>query len=413
MQETPKGLRLHIAILGRRNAGKSTLLNTLARQQVSIVSPHAGTTTDPVEKTMELAPLGPVVFIDTAGMDDTGELGRQRIDRSRAIIARADMAILVTDGQEWGDAEKNLADTLLSQKIPFVVARNKIDSGAPLNESWQGFSILPAEVPVINTEVLHGKGIDKLLDALAALAGHDQAEKPLMSDLLPENGLALLVVPLDSGAPKGRLILPQVQAIRDCLDGERVCMICTDRQAASAISRLKPDLVVCDSQVARQAEALTPAEIPFTTFSILMARNKGNLEQFAAGAAALELLSSGDTVLIEEACSHHAQKDDIGRVKIPRLLKKMTGADLQFCHHQGKELAEYDDNIRAIVHCGACVITRRQMEARQQRAKEANIPMTNYGMAITLTQGILGRALKPFPEALAVWEKARLQHEKR
>lgn len=407
MMDTPKGLRRHIAIMGRRNAGKSTLMNALARQTVAIVSPQAGTTTDPVEKTMEIAPMGPVVLIDTAGIDDEGEIGRQRIERSRSIQARSDIAVLVTDGEIWEDPEQELARSLIGQKVPFVVARNKMERNGSALEKWRRETGLPEDITIVDISARENIGLERLVKALAGLDVEESGAKPLLADLLPPGGLVLLIVPLDTGAPKGRLILPQVQAIRDCLDGGRICMVSTEKEGPGAIARLKPDLVVCDSQVAGAAARMTPKDVPFTTFSILMARNKGNLAEFAAGAAALEKLRPGDTVLIEEACSHHAQKDDIGRVKIPALLNKMCGGGLNIRHHQGKEPGAYGEDIKAVVHCGACVITRRQMLVRQAGAGRANIPMTNYGMAMTLGQGILERALEPFPEALTAWKQAQ------
>lgn len=406
MHDTPKGLRRHIAILGRRNAGKSTLVNTLARQNVSIVSDTAGTTTDPVEKTMELAPLGPVVLVDTAGVDDTGELGRMRVDRSYAILRRADLAIIVTDGKNWGEEERTLADKLKAANAPFLICRNKSELGLPAQEKWRKENKIDADTPLIDICAKTGNALGEVVNALAKLAGADDGEKQLLADLLPENGVVILVVPLDTGAPKGRLILPQVQAIRDCLDGRKICIVTTEKDYPAGLAALvaPPALVVCDSQVVDIVAAQTPQDVALTTFSILMARFKGNLTEFAKGAAALQNLKPGDAALIQEACSHHAQKDDIGTVKIPLLLKKLAGGELEIRHAQGKELIDYDRDIKAIVHCGACVITRKQMLARQKNA--GAIPMTNYGMAISLCQGILPRALQIFPEALAAYQLA-------
>lgn len=407
MIETPKGLRTHIAILGRRNAGKSALINAIANQQVAIVADKPGTTTDPVEKVMELKPLGPVVIIDTAGMDDPGALGSMRVERSAKIMRRADLAILVTDGDLWENAEKEISGKLLENKIPFVVVRNKQDKGSFENkEKWLKDTGLPEKTPVVDISADKRLGLDNLLNALAAVHKED-ADKPLLADLVPPSGVIVLVVPLDSGAPKGRLILPQVQAIRDSLDGRLICVITTEMEYPEALAKLKsaPSLVVCDSQVIHKVAAQTPENIPLTTFSILMARFKGNLESFAKGAAAINSLKPGDSVMIQEACSHHPQKDDIGRIKIPRLLTKKAGGDLQIQMSAGKELAEYPDNIKVIVHCGACVITQGQMETRQQLAESCSIPMTNYGMTISLCQGVLERVLGPFPEALAAYKK--------
>lgn len=409
MQDTPKGLRRHIAILGRRNAGKSSLINCLAGQEIAIVSEHAGTTTDPVEKTMELAPLGPVVLIDTAGIDDVGDLGEKRVARTLAILRRADLAVIVAEGDVWSDYERELARRLDEEHIPYLIARNKADLGPLPGNDWRNKSGIRKGVPVVDTAALSGAGKDEVIASLAAIAEAVE-ERSILADLVPEKGVAVLVVPLDSGAPKGRLILPQAQAIRDCLDWQRICMICTEKDYPEVYKKLAapPDLVVCDSQVVHLVAAQTPEAVPLTTFSILMARFKGDLTSFARGAAALEKLKPGDTVLIEEACSHHAQEDDIGRVKIPRLLRKLAGGDLDIRHRQGKEIQAYDPEIKAIIHCGACILTRRQMCQRQ--GNSGGIPMTNYGMAISLAQGILRRALKSFPDALAAFEKGRQDH---
>lgn len=401
MSDTPKGLRTHIAIMGRRNAGKSSLLNALARQQAAIVSDTPGTTTDPVEKTMELAPLGPVVLIDTAGIDDEGELGSLRVDSANAILLRADLAILVTDGERWEAPEQELAQSLIKTGIPWLVVRNKLDTGPFCSE-------VPVSAPVIDISSKTGAGLPELVASLAKLADADSVNKKLLSDLVAPGEVALLVAPIDSGAPKGRLILPQMQAIRDCLDNRAICLVTTDAAFEQALQSLAqpPALVICDSQVVAQVAAKTPAHIPLTTFSILMARFKGDLVAFAEGAAALEALRPGDVVTIQEACSHHAQKDDIGTVKIPRLLRKLAGGELKILHRQGKGICSYDADTKVIVHCGACVITRRQMLVRQAQAGQT--PMTNYGMTISLCQGILPRALALFPDALAAYQAKRL-----
>ncbi len=405
MEDTPKGLRTHIALFGRRNAGKSSLLNALAGQTVAIVSEKPGTTTDPVEKTMELQPLGPVVLVDTAGIDDEEGLGPRRVERSLQILRRADAALLLTEGGTWGEAEDSLARKLVQAGVPFAVAASKADLPGFVLRRPAG---LPEDVPVIAVSARTGEGLDAVRGALAALLPEaGLPEPPLLSDLLPETGLALLVVPIDSGAPKGRLILPQVQAIRDLLDGRRLCLVTTEADLPAALQALKepPSLVVCDSQVVRTADRLTPPEIPLTTFSILMARFKADLVPLARGAAALRHLRPGDRVCIQEACSHHPQKDDIGRVKLPRLLAKLAGGPLDTVMSAGKEMSDFPEGCRAVVHCGACVITRAQMLARLREARRRGIPMTNYGMAISLAQGVLLRTLSPFPEALRAFSE--------
>lgn len=400
MQEVPRGLRLHIALVGRSNVGKSSLCNALAGQPVSLVSDMAGTTADPVEKTLELAPLGPVVLLDTAGIDDTGELGGLRAARSLHILRRADVALLVTDQSCWGDEEARLAALLRRQGIPFAVVRNKCD--VPCAASASRIPDLPPEIPVVAVSARSGAGLETLRTALSSLVPDDTA-RPLLSDLLPPHGLVLFVVPLDTGAPRGRLILPQVQAIRDSLDGRDLCLLATERDMPMALASLSrpPDLVVCDSQVVHLAAAAAPPSVPLTTFSILMARFKGDLAAFAHGAAAMRALHPGALVCIQEACSHHPQEDDIARVKLPRLLQEFAGCPLRFCWDAGKEFPAYDRACALVVHCGACVITRGQMLARQRAAAAAGLPMTNYGMAISLAQGVLRRVLSPFPDALA------------
>ena len=392
-------------LVGRRNAGKSSLMNRLARQQAAIVSDRAGTTTDPVEKTMELAPLGPVVLIDTAGVDDLGELGAKRIDRTYAMLERADAAILVTDGDAWHEAEQELAMRLRKTAVPWLIARNKCEKGLAGQTEWRKLADIGEDVPVVDVSALTGAGMPALVSALADLATTEE-NRQLLADLLPPGGVVALVAPLDSGAPKGRLILPQVQAIRDCLDGQRMCLVCTEKEYSRVYQKLvvAPDLVVCDSQVVARVAQATPPDVPLTTFSILMARFKGDLAAFAQGAAALAKLCPGDAVLIEEACSHHAQKDDIGRVKIPRLLEKMAGGPLAIRHSQGKDCSGYAPDLKAVIHCGACVLTRTQMRRRQKRA--GIVPMTNYGMTISLAQGLLPRVLAVFPDALAAFEAA-------
>ncbi len=405
MKETPKGLRLHIALFGRRNVGKSSLLNALTGQQASIVSDMPGTTTDPVEKTLEMAPLGPVVFLDTAGLDDEGELGGLRAERSLQVMDRIDLALLVTEGTVWGEHESRIADLLREKHIPFMVVVNKADAegDAPaLSGMPDGLA------PLVRASARTGEGLETVRKTLQAIVP-DAAlrEPPLLTDLLPEQGVVVLVAPIDAGAPKGRLILPQVQAIRDVLDGRRICLIVTEAELPAALDRLTtpPDLVVCDSQVVHTVDRYTPAEIPMTTFSVLMARFKGDLSGLARGAAALHGLVPGDTVVVQEACSHHPQKDDIGRIKLPRLLNRLAGGELHILFQAGKEFPVYDPACKVVVHCGGCVITRGQMLARLRAARNAGCPMTNYGLAISLAQGVLRRVLSPFPDALCAYEE--------
>lgn len=400
----PRGLRPHIALVGRRNAGKSALLNALAGQAVSIVSETPGTTTDPVAKTMELAPLGPVVLLDTAGIDDEGDLGRQRVERTLTALHGVDAVLLVTDRGLWEAPERELVALLDERGIPYAVLRNKADLGGGEPPVMDG------QRRPISVSAKAGIGVAAVVAELARILP-DAAlrQPPLLEDLLAAGGLAALVVPLDSGAPKGRLIQPQVQTIRDCLDARGICLMTTPEEYPGALQRLNaaPDLVICDSQVVRETVAATPPQVPLTTFSILMARLKGDLTTLAAGAAALERLAPGETVVIQEGCSHHPQADDIGRVKLPRLLRTLAGGDVHVVMAAGTEFFAYPAGTKAVIHCGGCVITRRQMLERMAAARAAQLPMTNYGLALSLGQGVLERALEPFPEALAAYRAAR------
>lgn len=406
MNETPKGLRAHIAILGRRNAGKSTFINALSGQNVSIVSSQPGTTTDPVEKTMELAPIGPVVLIDTAGMDDTGSLGEMRVARSMDIVKRSDVCVIVCARDEWTSYEEDMARILDEKKIPYIILRNQNDEFGkmPMKKAdlWRNEHSINQDIPIIDADIARQINKGELASLLRQILQGNNSPSAVANDLLPSDGLAVLVVPLDSGAPKGRLILPQVQTIRDILDANKFSLLATEQQYSKVFRMLAspPDLVICDSQVVDLVAAQTPPEVPLTTFSILMARLKGDLKEMALGARALQTLQPGDSVLIQEACSHHPQEDDIGRTKIPRLLQKVAGGKLDIEWSAGKELVNYNKDFKVIVHCGACVITKTQMLARISEAARKNIPITNYGMAISFARGILERVLSPFPDAL-------------
>ena len=407
MQDTPKALRLHIGLFGKRNSGKSTLMNALIGQTVSIVSEHPGTTTDPVEKAYELAPLGPVVFIDTAGLDDEGELGALRVQRTRAVLERVDLALVVVDDGAPGALERELIDDLRARRTPFVVVFNKGDRHEPARALLMELAADDVESAVVCAA--QGSGIDALKEAMVRQApegGLDEAR--LIGDLVAPGDLVVLVVPIDLGAPKGRLILPQVQTLRDLLDSSAASLMVKESELAAALARLNepPRLVVCDSQVVQKVAADTPREIPLTTFSILMARFKGDFIGLAEGAGALAHLRPGERVLIAEACSHHALADDIGRVKIPRWLSRFAGGDLQIDVKSGRDFPEDLTPYALIVQCGGCTVTRRQMLARQFRAARQGVPMTNYGMAISVAQGVLDRSLQCFPAALDAYRRA-------
>lgn len=381
-------------------------------QEAAIVSPTPGTTTDPVEKTMELAPLGPVVFIDTAGIDEpaeAGELGALRTARTMAALERTDVAILVTDGV-WGEFEEQLHQCCTARKTPCFVACTKADLARPAPEFLDALARRGLEGVAVSA--VTGEGLPACKTLLAAKTPEERIATPrLVADLLPAGrgaGLAVLVVPIDLGAPKGRLILPQVQAIRDILDADGLTMVVKERELREALSRLRtpPDLVVCDSQVVLKTVADTPPAVPLTTFSICMARLKGDLDALAAGAGAISRLKPGDSVLIAEACTHHPLADDIGRVKIPRWLRQHVGGELTFDVAAGRDFPADLSAYALIVHCGGCMINRALMCARIRLAQEAGVPITNYGMAISVSQGVLHRTLRPFPAAMLAYEAA-------
>jgi [FeFe] hydrogenase H-cluster maturation GTPase HydF len=406
MQATPKGLRLHIGLFGRRNVGKSSVLNALTRQSVSIVSATAGTTTDPVEKAMELQPIGPVLFVDTAGIDDVGALGELRVQKTMGVVERTDLAILVTDG--WQDYEDRLLGLFRTRKTPVIVVANKSDLRT--DDTVEGAARAAGAERIVTASVLRGTGLDVLRRAVIDTVPDSFLNAPsLIGDLIPAGELAVLVVPIDIEAPKGRLILPQVQTIRDILDNDGYTMVVKERELSDALARLNrpPAIVVTDSQEFLKVVADVPPEIPVTSFSILFARFKGDLAELARGAAAIDRLRPGDRVLIAEACTHHPTGEDIGRVKIPRWLEQYVGGALRIETQAGCEYPEDLDGLKLIVHCGACMWNRRQMLSRMEQAGGRGVPITNYGLCIAHSLGILGRALGPFPFAKRAYDEAR------
>jgi [FeFe] hydrogenase H-cluster maturation GTPase HydF len=408
-QETPKGLRLHIGLFGRRNVGKSSLLNAITRQNVSIVSDIAGTTTDPVEKPMEFLPLGPVLFIDTAGVDDTGALGELRIHKTRQIIDRTDLGVIVSEAGMWGDFERQLVAELKTRNVPVVVVFNKSDLAEPGKEILD--RLTKEKIPVVRTAAISGKGILDLRQTLLDVAPVEFINHPaIVGDLIGAGELAVLVVPIDKEAPKGRLILPQVQAIRDLLDCDAYCMVVKERELRHALERLKqpPKLVVTDSQAFLKVTADTPRGIPLTSFSILFARFKGDLAELVRGSLAIEQLQPGNRILIAEACSHHPIAEDIGRIKIPRWLTQYVGGKLEFKTVQGHDFPEDLSSYHLVIHCGACMMNRREMLTRILRCRQAGVPMTNYGLTIAYSLGIFERALEPFPAALEVYRNTKM-----
>jgi [FeFe] hydrogenase H-cluster maturation GTPase HydF len=402
MQPAPRSLRLHIGLFGRRNVGKSSLLNAITRQQVSIVSAVAGTTTDPVEKPMELLPLGPVLFVDTAGIDDEGALGEQRMARTRLVLDRVDLGVIVSDRGGWGEFEAGLLAELQARKVPALLVLNKMDlepraSSAP-------------ELPMVAVSAQRGTGLVDLKEALLRLAPADFFDnRRLLADLVPAGELAILVVPIDKEAPKGRLILPQVMAIRDLLDAEAMAMVVQERELARALKSLNrpPALVVTDSQAFLKVVADVPRDLPMTSFSILMSRFQGDLIEQVRGTLGIERLKGGDRILVAETCSHHPLGEDIGRVKIPRWLTQYVGAKLDFVHVQGRDYPQDLSPYALVVHCGNCTGNRREMLSRIHHCREAGVPITNYGLTIAYSLGIFERALQPFPGALAAFHESR------
>jgi [FeFe] hydrogenase H-cluster maturation GTPase HydF len=417
MEKTPKALRLQIGIFGRTNVGKSSFLNMVAGQDVAITSPMPGTTTDVVEKTMELLPIGPVVFLDTGGMDDSSVLSEKRIQRTKKIFDRADVVILVTEPEQWTGFEDAVCDEAAAKKAPLIVVVNKTDLGTPTSGFLQGIRNRTEHIVLCSSVDTHRRDdhVNHLKQALIEVSPEDFLKPPsLIGDLVPPGGFVMLIVPIDLEAPKGRLILPQVQTIREVLDSDAAVMVVKEREYAATLARLKtpPDIVVCDSQVVLKMVADTPPGVRCTTFSILFSRLKGDLSEMVQGVTAIDELKAGDKVLIAESCSHHAVEDDIGRVKIPRWLRQYTGLELDIRSSAGRDYPEDLETYKLIIHCGSCMLTRREMLSRIGKAKAKNVPITNYGVAISFVQGVLERTLAPFPAALEIYQN-RIRSGKR
>lgn len=392
LNSTPSGERISIAFFGCRNAGKSSLVNAVTGQDLSVVSEIGGTTTDAVKKAMELLPLGPVMIIDTPGFDDSGTLGEKRVDTARKILRSCNVAVLVTDAsRELNGCEKELISLFNERKIPYLTVKNKSDL---LKE-------VPADSPLqVHTSALKKQGIKELKDALGRLYSHPEKQKRLVADLISSGDTVVLVTPIDSAAPKGRLILPQQQAVRDIIDSGAIALVCRETELERTLGSLKnpPALVVTDSQAFAFVSKIVDKSVPLTSFSILMARYKGFLSTAVKGARVIDTLRDGDSVLISEGCTHHRQCDDIGTVKLPRWLKQRTGADLDLHWSSGGGFPEDLSSFKLVIHCGGCMLNPAEIEYRMKSAEKQGVPFTNYGTEIAYMNGILERSISPIPD---------------
>ncbi len=402
MNQTPMSERVHIGFFGKRNAGKSSVMNAVTGQDLAVVSEVKGTTTDPVYKSMELLPLGPVVMMDTPGIDDEGELGSLRVKKSYQVLNKTDVAVLVIDGTA-GASEEDMAllERIRKKDIPFVVVINKKELSDKEVEGSVRQSLSLDDSQLVFVSAATGEGIYGLKEKIAAVAAAEEPEKYLVRDLLDPSDVAVLVVPIDSAAPKGRLILPQQQTIRDILEAGAISVVVKETELKDALEKLgtKPKMVITDSQAFAQVAADTPDDILLTSFSILMARYKGKLEQAVHGVTALDSLEDGDTVLISEGCTHHRQCDDIGTVKIPRWIREYTGGkEIRIETTSGTEFPDDLTKYKLIIHCGGCMLNEREMKYRLSCAADQGVPMTNYGIMIAYVKGILKRSVETFPE---------------
>lgn len=415
LNDTPRSSRLHIAAFGRRNVGKSSVINALTNQNTAVVSPVKGTTTDPVYQAMELLPLGPVVLIDTAGLDDEGELGEQRIKKSKEVLNKTDVALIVIDADSGVTAhDLQITDMIRSKGIPVLGILNKIDLLSSGSDHKLELTELVKQyekelgIRIVPVSAAARQGIGDLKKELVASVPDEEDKFRIVGDLLSPGDVVVLVVPIDKAAPKGRLILPQQQTIRDILESDAISVVVKEHELKEALACLgkKPRLVITDSQVFLKASADTPKDIPLTSFSILFARSKGDLEELVRGARAIGRLQDGDRVLIAESCSHHQQADDIGRVKIPRWIRQATGKQIRFDFANGMKFPDNLQEYSLVIHCGGCMMNRRQMLWRMEQAVEAGVPIVNYGVAIAYVQGILERVVSPFPLARIAWEES-------
>lgn len=388
LNETSSGQRIHIGFFGLRNSGKSSLVNRISGQEMSVVSDYAGTTTDPVKKAMEILPLGPVVLIDTPGFDDTGDLGRLRVEKTKEILRRTDIAVLVTDASvEMKSSEKELEEIFRERKIPYIIVFNKADKAGEIKVPEKGIAV----------SALEGTGIEELKNRIGAMAGRG-VERPVIADLIDEKDTVVLVVPIDESAPKGRIILPQQQTLRDILDKGASAYVCRPEELEGVLENLKtpPSIVVTDSQAFEKVAAIVPEDVRLTSFSILFARYKGELDALVKGAAKLDELRDGDRILISEGCTHHRQCNDIGTVKMPGWIREYTGRQLEFDFTSGNTYPDDVSEYALNVHCGGCMLNEKEMKYRIGVCEKSGVPVVNYGIAISKMHGILDRSIEPF-----------------
>ena len=409
MNQTPMSERVHIGFFGKRNAGKSSVMNAVTGQDIAVVSDVMGTTTDPVYKSMELLPLGPVVMMDTPGIDDEGELGALRVRKCYQVLNKTDVAVLVIDGTAGISPEDEaLLGRIRRKKIPYLVVLNKIDLTAEEKGRQIREELGLSESGFVPVSASDGSGIRELKEKIAAAARAEEPEKYIVRDLVSPSDFVILVVPIDKAAPKGRLILPQQQTIRDLLDGNAVSVVVKETELGQTLGQLgkKPALVITDSQAFGQVSSDVPEDILLTSFSILFARYKGNLESAVKGVTALDRLEDGDTILISEGCTHHRQCDDIGTVKIPKWIREYTGKEIRIETTSGTEFPDELGKYRLIVHCGGCMLNEREMKYRLSCAQDQGVPMTNYGILIAYVKGILKRSVEVFPEIASLLDAA-------
>lgn len=407
MNQTPVSNRLHIAIFGKRNAGKSTLINALTQQDIALVSQVAGTTTDPVYKTMEILPLGPVVIIDTAGIDDDGELGTLRVEKSYDVLRKSDVVIYVVGSDKGIDEfDKSAIEKIKNKNIPIIGVFSKSDLKNLTNEECTEIA-KQTKIPWISMSATQGTSAEELKHALSKHVKYDTSDLQLVGDLIKPGDVVVLVTPIDKAAPKGRLILPQQQTIRDIIENDAIAIVTKEYELAETFKLLskKPALVITDSQAFLKVTADTPKDILLTSFSILFARYKGELTEMVRGINCLKNLKEKDKVLIVEGCTHHKQSDDIGTVKIPRWIRQLSGCEIEFEWASGTQFPKSLDKYAAIVHCGGCMLNNQEMKYRIEMSKQSGVAITNYGMLIAYMQGVLERALEPFPDALMTLEE--------